>query len=242
LVAGQAACGRGVSTPAAWRSAGACDRGCSGEEGYDGGTERAPFRPGWTAAPGRGLDGRCCGLRRSAGPIHVGGPVCAGPRDQTQYEQFERPAFAPPGAVFPVVWSALNLTTATSAWLVWRADEAGPGTPPRRAVLEWWALAVIVRSGYVPLAFGSRRLWAATADSALLCIVMVHYASLARRVDQTAAALAVPRNRVDRVRDRPERGGRRPKQLTGAPPANQVVSAIRTVRELTTGAGRSFRG
>ncbi len=110
-----------------------------------------------------------------------------------QYEQFERPAFAPPGAVFPVVWSALNLTTATSAWLVWRADEAGPGAPPRRrAVLEWWAMAVIVRGGYVPLAFGSRRLWAATADSALLCIVMVNYASLARRVDQTAAALAVP--------------------------------------------------
>jgi translocator protein len=110
-----------------------------------------------------------------------------------QYEQFERPAFAPPGAVFPVVWSALNLTTATSAWLVWRADEARPEAPPRRhAVLQWWALAVIVRSGYVPLAFGSRRLWAATADSALLYGVMVHYASLARRVDQTAAALAVP--------------------------------------------------
>lgn len=110
-----------------------------------------------------------------------------------QYEQFERPPFAPPGAVFPVVWSALNLTTATSAWLVWRAGEAGPGAPlRRRAVLEWWALAVIVRSGYVPLAFGSRWLWAATADSALLCIVMVRYASLARRAGQTAAALAVP--------------------------------------------------
>ncbi len=109
-----------------------------------------------------------------------------------QYEQFERPAFAPPGAVFPVVWSVLNLTTATSAWLVWRADGAGPGVPSRRVVLAWWALAVIVRSGYVPLAFGSRRLWAATVDSAVLCIVMAHYASLARRVDQTAAALAVP--------------------------------------------------
>jgi translocator protein len=109
-----------------------------------------------------------------------------------QYEQFERPAFAPPGAVFPIAWSALNATTATSAWLVWRAGEAGPGAPSRRAVLAWWALAVIVRSGYVPLAFGSRRLWAATADSALLCSVMAHYASLARRVDQTAAALAVP--------------------------------------------------
>ena len=50
-----------------------------------------------------------------------------------QYSQFERPAFAPPGAVFPVVWSALNLTTATSAWRIWRAPRArGSGTVPRR--------------------------------------------------------------------------------------------------------------
>lgn len=109
-----------------------------------------------------------------------------------QYEQFERPAFAPPGAVFPVVWSALNLTTATSAWQVWRAAETGPGAAARREALAWWAAAVIVRSGYVPLAFGSRRLWAATADSALLCLVMSRYAVLARQVDPAAAALAVP--------------------------------------------------
>ena len=111
-----------------------------------------------------------------------------------QYEQFERPAFAPPSAVFPVVWSALNLTTATSAWLVWGAPVRSrpQGVPSRRAVLGWWALAVTVRSGYVPLALGRRHLWAATADSALLCAVMAYYASLARRVDQTAAALAVP--------------------------------------------------
>ena len=109
-----------------------------------------------------------------------------------QYEQFERPAFAPPGAVFPVVWSALNLTTATSAWCVWRAREPGPQAPSRRKVLAWWALAVVIRSGYTPLAFGGRRLWAATADAALLFVIMARYASLARRVDQTAAVLAVP--------------------------------------------------
>jgi translocator protein len=73
-----------------------------------------------------------------------------------------------------------------------RAGEAGPEAPSRRAVLGWWALAVIVRSGYVPLAFGGRRLWAATADSALLCAVMANYASQARRVDRAAAVLAVP--------------------------------------------------
>ncbi len=49
-----------------------------------------------------------------------------------QFEQFERPAFAPPGAVFPAVWSALNLTTATSAWRVWRAREPEPQAPARR--------------------------------------------------------------------------------------------------------------
>lgn len=109
-----------------------------------------------------------------------------------QYEQFERPAFAPPGAVFPVVWSALNLTTATSAWRIWRAREPGPQAPARRKALAWWALAVIVRSCYTPLAFGGRRLWAATTDAALLFAIMARYTSLARQVDQTAAVLAVP--------------------------------------------------
>jgi tryptophan-rich sensory protein len=109
-----------------------------------------------------------------------------------QYEQFERPAFAPPGAVFPVVWSALNLTTATSAWCIWHAREPGPQAPSRREVLAWWALAVIIRSGYTPLAFGRRRLWAATADATLLFAIMARYAFLARRIDQTAAVLAVP--------------------------------------------------
>ena len=63
----------------------------------------------------------------------------------------------------------------------------------RRAALAWWALAVVVRTGYVPLAFGGQRhLWAATGDSGLLCAIMVRYAVVARRADRGAAALAVP--------------------------------------------------
>ena len=123
----------------------------------------------------------------------------SGPDTRTQYSgELERPAFAPPGAVFPVVWSALNLATATSAWRVWRAA-AGPGdggSPEARAAggwaLAWWAAAIPVRSAYVPLEFGRRRLWLATADSALLAAVMAGYTLRARRVDPAAAALAVP--------------------------------------------------
>ena len=132
------------------------------------------------------------------------GQRAAGTRPQ--YQRFDRPAFSPPGPVFPVVWSALNLTTATSAWRLWRVqagqpdpaapagqpDPPAPATRAARAALAWWAAAVAVRSGYVPLEFGARRFWLATADSALLCAVMARYAWLARRADPAAAALAVP--------------------------------------------------
>ena len=112
---------------------------------------------------------------------------------RSQYQRFERPAFAPPGPVFPVVWSALNLTTATSAWRLWRCrGPAARGAGPARRALAWWAAAVVVRSGYVPLEFGARRFWLATADSALLCAIMARYVSLARQADPAAAALAVP--------------------------------------------------
>jgi tryptophan-rich sensory protein len=141
------------------------------------------------------------------------GQRAAGTRPQ--YERLDRPAFSPPGPVFPVVWSVLNLTTATSAWRLWRVqasqpdpaasasqpdpaapasqpDPAAPATRAARAALAWWAGAVAVRSGYVPLEFGARRFWLATADSGLLCAVMTRYAWLARRADPAAAALAVP--------------------------------------------------
>ena len=121
------------------------------------------------------------------------GQRLAGRRTRPQYRDFDQPAFAPPGAVFPAVWSALNLATATSAWRVWRAGAASvPDAAARRAALRWWAAAIAVRSGYVPLAFGGRRFWAATADSALLCAMMARYAMLAREVDPAAAVLAVP--------------------------------------------------
>ncbi|MBV9793119.1 MAG: tryptophan-rich sensory protein [Actinobacteria bacterium] len=114
-----------------------------------------------------------------------------GPRDQ--YREFRQPAFAPPGPVFPVVWTGLNLTTATSAWRLWRTRRvAGPEVPHAQSALAWWALAVLLRSGYVPLEFGARRYWAATLNSALLCAVMARYATVARRADPTAAALATP--------------------------------------------------
>ena len=114
-----------------------------------------------------------------------------GTRDQ--YQDFRQPSFAPPGPVFPVVWTGLNLTTATSAWRLWRVRrDARAEVPHAQSALAWWILALVLRGGYVPLEFGARRYWAATADSALLCAVMLRYATVARRADPAAAVLAAP--------------------------------------------------
>ena len=150
----------------------------------------------WSLKPGPGLASGAglAGVYAAAQGLSAWGGQRSrrrGTRDQ--YQDFRQPSFAPPGPVFPVVWSALNLTTATSAWRLWRDRRApGPEVPHAQVALAWWALALLLRSGYVPLEFGARRYWAATADSAVLCAVMVRYATVARRADPAAAALAVP--------------------------------------------------
>lgn len=153
--------------------------------------ERSPRRRGWWRQAGAwagavGVYAAAQGLSAWVAERE------AGRGTRPQYSQFDRPAFAPPGAVFPIAWSALNLTTASSAWLVWRAPDPARPAWSRAKALAWWGAAVLIRSGYVPLAFGRRRLWAATADAALLTAVMTRYAFAARRVDRTAALLTVP--------------------------------------------------
>ncbi len=116
-------------------AAGMCDRGCSGK-----GHVMAEFS---VRAPGGAGRLRQVAVWMGAAVVYGAAQglsawmarYAQGRGTRPQYEQFERPAFAPPGAVFPVVWSALNLTTATSAWLVWHADEAGPGH--RHAGRSW---------------------------------------------------------------------------------------------------------
>jgi translocator protein len=101
----------------------------------------------------------------------------------------DRPRFAPRGLVFPLVWSALNPTTTTSAWHV---RHTASGTSGSRGAFAWWLAAMPVRSAYTPLAFGRRSLWLATAGSALPGAVMTGYAWHAARIDRSAALLAGP--------------------------------------------------
>src|ERR1700760_2260955 len=73
-------------------------------------------------------------------------PSRRGTRDQ--YQDFRQPSFAPPGPVFPLVWSGLNLTTAPSAWRRWRVRRgARAGVPHAPAAPAWWAVALVLGRG-----------------------------------------------------------------------------------------------
>lgn len=121
-----------------------------------------------------------------------------GGRDGTEqsrrvFRDLPTPSWAPPAPVYGVVWSGLAVTSTAAAWRVRSAGAASPDAGGRAArALGWWAAALLPRSAYTPLAFGERRLWLATADSALLALTWAGFTRAAWRVDRVAAALAAP--------------------------------------------------
>lgn len=75
------------------------------------------------------------------------------------YQTIEKPAFAPPAWVFPVVWTALYILMAVSAWLVWHKNR-----PDRRTAMTLYALQLFVNLVwplifFVRQAFGLAFVW-----------------------------------------------------------------------------------
>jgi tryptophan-rich sensory protein len=104
------------------------------------------------------------------------------------YALLRKPAFHPPRAVFPVVWTALDAALALGAYRLARA----PATAERNRALGWFAANVALISGWPKLFFGRRRLGASALGSATLAATASAYAAAARPVDKPAAASAVP--------------------------------------------------
>jgi benzodiazapine receptor len=57
------------------------------------------------------------------------------------YATLTKPGFAPPNAVFPVVWTILYAMMAVAAWLVWR--EPGKDADKKTA-LVWFGIQLVV--------------------------------------------------------------------------------------------------
>ena len=111
------------------------------------------------------------------------------------YPRIQKPAWAPPDAVFGPVWTALFLLMGVSAWLVWR-DSAGSA---RRRAIGIFSLQLVLNGAWSFIFFGLHRPgWAALEIvvlwSAIVATLLVPYLMWV----SFAAALNMPICRANR--------------------------------------------
>lgn len=105
------------------------------------------------------------------------------------YAELSRPAWAPPGWVFGPVWSALYLSMAVAAWLVWRQPHGGR---PRSAALGLFAVQLGANALWSWLFFAWRLGAVAFAEVVLLWLLVVCTVVAFWRVRPAAGLLLVP--------------------------------------------------
>ena len=105
------------------------------------------------------------------------------------YATLERPSFAPPNSIFPIVWPILYLLMVVSAWLSWRA----PGREDDRRQAFFWffiqlAIGVLWSVGFFWLQSPALGLGVIMLFLIAIAITIVRFDRLSR----AAAVLLVP--------------------------------------------------
>ncbi len=85
-------------------------------------------------------------LAVSLGTGGLAGALTAG--SMKQYESMYRPPFAPPGWVFPAVWTILYTFMGIAAWLVYRS-----GAQEKKSALKWYLAQLAVNAVWPLLYF-----------------------------------------------------------------------------------------
>ncbi len=103
------------------------------------------------------------------------------------YQTLDRPPWAPPGWLFPVVWPVLYLLMATAAWMVSRA-----GGPGRDGALALYVVQLVANAAWTWLFFALRRGgWAMAEVLVLLALVAATQVAF-YRVRPVAGVLLLP--------------------------------------------------
>lgn len=105
------------------------------------------------------------------------------------YESVENPPFAPPAALFPVVWTILYALMGLGAYLVYRNEDAGSD---RTAALGIYVIQLAVNFSWSIIFFRFRLFAAAAVTAALLAILSAAMVIAFRRVNKTAAVINIP--------------------------------------------------
>jgi translocator protein len=104
------------------------------------------------------------------------------------YAGLRKPAWTPPNWLFGPVWTALYLSMAVAAWLVWR----GRGFGGARLALALFAAQLALNGLWSVLFFGLHRTGLAFAEILLLWSAILATTLAFRQVNTAAAALMLP--------------------------------------------------
>ena len=104
------------------------------------------------------------------------------------YLSLDKPAWTPPGWIFPPVWTALYAMMGIAAWLVWRERGWSGATLP----LLLFLLQLLLNAAWTWLFFGLHRPGLALADIAALWISILATLVAFGQVRPAAGALLVP--------------------------------------------------
>jgi len=104
------------------------------------------------------------------------------------YRNLEKPRFAPPANVYPLIWTALYAAMAWSGWRIWCAAPS----PERKRALRLWISQLATNAKWAKLFFGEHSPTLALVDAFALESMIFSYMKAARKVDPAAANAFIP--------------------------------------------------
>ncbi|MBR5683105.1 MAG: tryptophan-rich sensory protein [Ruminococcus sp.] len=103
------------------------------------------------------------------------------------YSSLEQPPFAPPGWLFPVMWSILYALMGVSAYLIWES-----GNTRRKGAIILYGAQLFANFLWTPVFFGLKSLKGATVVVVIMLILITAMIISFLRINKTAAYLNLP--------------------------------------------------
>lgn len=132
------------------------------------------------AAGGAVTAAQILGAQRNPGPNH--------PRTAAWYASLRKPSFTPPGPVFGVAWTGLDILLGYAGYRLLRARPSSA----RTVALGAWSLNLLGIAGFSWALFGRRRLDEALGVSAGMVVTSATTVAAAATVDRRAAYAGLP--------------------------------------------------
>ena len=112
--------------------------------------------------------------------------------DSRWYASLDKPAWQPPPAAFPVVWTALYADIAASSATVLTELDASGDKAARDSYLKAFGTNLVLNAAWSAVFFRARRPWAAAAEAAVLTLSSADLARRAGSVNRTVGVALSP--------------------------------------------------